>query len=104
MFQENVRATGEVRIYCKGMEKIRKISKEYIQEKLEKLEIQNKECQRDIEKLNLIFPFIEVIVLSCRKDKTIELYKSLTSFGAKKPEISITGNYQLYNMMKKLIE
>ena len=42
--------------------------------------------------------------LSCRKDKTIGLYKSLTSFGAKKPECYITEDYPLYNMLKKLVE
>lgn len=104
MFQVNVRTVGTVRIFCKGKEKIKIISKEDIQKELEKVQFQNKECQRDIEKLNLVFPFIEVISLSCRKDKIIGLYKSLTSFGEKKPEIIITGNYPLYNMLKKLIE
>lgn len=104
MLQVNVRVTGTVGIYCQGMEEVKKISKDYIKERLEKVQFQNKECQRDIEKLNLLFPFVKVIGLSCRKEKTIGLYTSSASFGTKKPEIIITGNYPLYNMLKKLIE
>lgn len=104
MIRVNIRATGQIGIYCKGMQEIKKIPKECVQQELERMQFDNKECQRDIEKLNTLIAFVHVIGLTSKKEKEIGIYVSPTSFGRKRPEITITGNYPLYNMLRKLIE
>ena len=104
MIRVNVELTGTIGIYCEGMNEVKKTSKILVQKSLEKVEFENKEIQQELKYFNGLVPVIKTIGLSTPKEKTVDLYMASTSFGAKKPEISITGNYQLYNMMKELIE
>ena len=104
MIRVNVELTGTIGIYCEGMNEVKKTSKILVQKSLEKVEFENKEIQQELKYFNGLLPVIKTIGLSSRKEKRVDLYMATTSFGAKKPEISITGNDQLYNMMKELIE
>ena len=104
MLQVNVRLIGTIGIYCEGMNEVKKISKILVKKNLEKVEFENKEIQQELKYLSGLLPVIKTIGLSSRKEKRVDLYMATTSFGAKKPEFSIMGNYPLYNMLKKLIE
>lgn len=123
MIQVNWRVEGMIGIYKEGMHEVKKIPKKIIQQKLEneskefqkKLEFESKEFQKELkfeskelqQELKIfsgILPMISTIGLGSRKQKKMDLYMTMTSFGRKTPEISILNNYLLYNMLKELIE
>ena len=104
MIRVNVELTGTIGIYCEGMNEVKKISKILVKKNLEKVEFENKEIQQELKYLSGLLPVIKTIGLSSRKEKRVDLYMATTSFGAKKPEFTIMGNYPLYNMLKELIE
>ena len=104
MIQVNCRVEGMIGIYKEGMHEVKKISKEIIQQNLEKLEFESKEFQQELKFFGGILPMVKTIGLGSRKQKKVDLYTTITSFGKKKPEISILDNYRLYNMLKQLIE
>lgn len=105
MIQVNIKAVGLVGIYRYNDEReVRKFKKEDILEKLEKLEFTNKEIQQELKAFKGHLLMVRTIGLGSRKDNRVDLYIQPTSFGRKRPEISILGNYPLYNMLKKFIE
>ena len=102
MIQVNDRADGIIGIYREGMQETKKIPKNAIRQKLEALEFENKELQEELKYFNAFLPMIKIIRLGNRKEKKVELYKDAISFGRKEPDIKITGNYPLYDMLKSL--
>ncbi len=101
MFQLKLEVTGEIGLYREGMREIKKIPRKEIKEKIEMLEFSNKEFQEDVEKMMCFIPIGRTITL---KEKEIELYISASSFGSKQPYAVITGNYPLYNMLRKMMK
>ena len=112
MIQVNYRADGIIGIYREGMREVKKIPKKIIQQKLEneskefqkELKFESKELQQELKIFSGILPMISTIGLGSRKQKKMDLYMTMTSFGRKTPEISILNNYLLYNMLKELME
>ena len=105
MIQVNITVTGMVKIHRYNDERgLRQFKKEDIQRELEKLEFENKEIQRELKEFNRYLLMVKTIGLGSRKDYRVDLYMDVISFGRQKPEISILGNYPLYNMLKKFIE
>lgn len=105
MIQVNIKAVGMVGIYRYSDEReVRKFEKEDILKKLEKLEFTNKEIQQELRDFKGHLLMVRTIGLGSRKDNRVDLYMQPTSFGRKRPEISILGNYPLYNMLKEFIE
>ena len=104
MIQVNYRADGIIGIYREGMREVKKIPKKIIQQNLETTKFESKEIQQELKYFNGVLPMIRTIELGNRKQKRVDLYITIASFGRKMPEISILENYPLYNMLKKLIE
>ncbi len=104
MIQVNSRAIGLVRLYKEGMSEVKKVEKEQIQKKVEEIQVENKEMQLELTLFIALLPTVKTLGLGNRKEKRVDIYIDSTSFGRKKPEYIIAGNYPLYNMLKKLIE
>ena len=102
MIQVNCRVEGMIGIHKEGMKEVKTVSKKIIQQKLEAMKFENKELQEDLKYFTAFLPMIKIIRLENRKEKNIELYKDAISFGRKQPDITITGNYPLYNMLKSV--
>ena len=105
MIQVNIKVTGMVKIHRYNDDReLRSFRKEDIQNKLESLEFESKEIQKELSEFNRILLMVKTIGLGSRKVRRVDVYLDGMSFGRKKPEITIMGNYPLYNMLKKFIE
>lgn len=104
MIQVNARVSGTVGVYKSGMAQVSRIPKIDIQQKVEELHFENKEGQQELKIFIGLLPVVKTIGLSSNKQQRVDIYIASTSFGRKRPEISIAKNYPLYNALKKFIE
>ena len=87
-------------ISCEKTKKM--IAKELLCDKIEKMcyrEIQDTETQKE---LSIIMGWIIAVVAINLKNNVIELYFSNQSFWSKRPEIKITKQEQLYQLLKRI--
>ena len=101
---EIFRGDGMIRIYREGMQATKKIPQDSIQQKSEMLKFEDKDQEEEWNYFNTYLPMMKIIRLGNRKEKKVEVYMNAISFGRKEPNIRITENYPLYNMLKKFIE
>ena len=101
---EIFRGDGMIRIYREGMQETKKISQDAIQQKSKTLKFEDKDQEEERNYFNTYLPMMKIIRLGNRKEKKVEVYMNTISFGRKEPNIRITENYPLYNMLKKFIE
>lgn len=101
---EIFRGDGMIRIYREGMQETKKIPQDAIQQKSKTLKFEDKDQEEERNYFNTYLPMMKIIRLGNRKEKKVEVYMNTISFGRKEPNIRITENYPLYNMLKKFIE
>ena len=104
MYREKPEVTGKVGIYCYEDDgTLRKFDKKAVQKKQGELKFKSKEEQQELRMFSHDLFTGEVIGLS-RKNYQVDLYMDSIRFGSKKPDFWITGNYPLYDMLKKFIK
>ena len=96
--------TGAVSIYRPENKKFKKIPKTLLREKIEEMEFDNREIQDDLKVVNGLLVDINNIILGSNREKEIRVFLDPINYGAKIPTFIITGNYPLYNLLKKLTQ
>lgn len=102
MIRVNEEMRGDVRIYYNS--KLRRVPKKELKEKFDKLKFENKEMQKEMQYISYNLQFIEYLAIGDNKAKCLDVYFTVISFGSKKAEVTIEGNYILYNFLRKLMQ
>lgn len=103
MFVVNIKATGIVGIHrYTDRGRLKYFKKEELQREIEKIQFEDKEKQKEIEKFSEKLPILKVIGLG--EDGKVDLYIEFARFGSKKPEYVILENYTLSNKIKHFME